>query len=154
MKKRERNRRYTYTCENVFESVLSSRRIRFYKKTWIRQNYLFTNVMCLNNQRKNSEYLHNVFINIINVVVFQHYECLNASRLFAFRFKWSIETHKHKIKNEFCSRIIDMQDADNNELHMTAIYKKSSSSLHGLNSIKLEFLKFSLKEKQFYRWTL
>ena len=86
--------------------------------------------------------------------MFQHYECLNALRLFAFRFKWLIDTHKHKIENEFCSKMIDMQNADNSKLHMTAIYKRSLSFLHDLSLIKLEFLKLSLKEEQLYRWTL
>ena len=103
---------------------------------------------------KDLEYFHDVFINITNMIVFQHYKYLNASRLLVFRFKWSIEIHKHEIENEFCSKIIDMQDADNSKLHMITIYKKSSSSLHDINSIKLEFLKLSLKEKQLYRWTL
>ena len=110
--------------------------------------------MCLNDQTKDLKYFYNVFINITNVVMFQHYKCLNALRLLALQFKWLIETHKHKIKNEFCLKTIDMQDANNNELYITTIYKKSSSSLHGLSLIKLEFLKLSLKKKQLYRWML
>ena len=35
------------------------------------------------------------------------------------------------------------------ELHMITIYKDSLSSLHDFDSMKLEFLKISLKEKQF-----
>ena len=37
------------------------------------------------------------------------------------------------------------------ELHMITIYKENLSSLHDFDSIKLEFLKISLKEKQFNR---
>ena len=47
----------------------------------------------------------------------------------------------------FDLKAINIQDADINELHMTAIYKKSLSSLHDLDLVKLEFLKLSLKEK-------
>ena len=39
------------------------------------------------------------------------------------------------------------------ELHMITIYKRSSSSLHDFDSMKLELLKISLKEEQFNRST-